>query len=57
MKPNRSTSALAQIINRVSRFLATRPLLKKLAWFVALYVISITVFAIFAFGLEALVPK
>jgi hypothetical protein len=33
------------------------PTLKKWAWFVAIYVISIIIFAIVAFGLQALVPK
>lgn len=45
------------IIDRMSRYFAMHPTLKKWAWFVALYIISVIVFAIVAFGLQALVPK
>jgi hypothetical protein len=48
---------LITIISRMNRYLGRHPTLRKLAWFVGLYVISIIVFGLFAFGLQALVPK
>ena len=45
------------LISRLSVFFSTRPSLRKLAWFVAIYVVSVVVFVIIAFILQALVPK
>ena len=54
---SRERRIIITIISRMNRYFARHPTLRKWAWFVALYVISIVVFGLFAFGLQALVPK